>query len=119
MTEQQNCLSKIPALSLYPKEPNMHISRNQDMRTCINQNDKINHLITNKAIKSKIGTLILPFLQFNHQPAIARGSDPDPFRTRKSNLSSLLNTDLRERLESSSAGVPLNFRRGKIGIIAS
>ena len=52
-----------------------------------------------------MGTLNLPFPMFNSQPAIAIGSDPDPFRTRKSNLSSLLNTDLRERLGNSSAGV--------------
>ena len=64
-------------------------------------------MTSKKSDEEQIGTLNLPFPLLNPQPAIARGSDPDPFRTRKSNLSSLLNTDLRERLESSSAGVPL------------
>ena len=39
------------------------------------------------------------------QPVIEAGRDPDPFRTRKSNLLSLLCTDLRERLEDGSAGI--------------
>lgn len=58
-----------------------------------------------------IGTLNLPFRKANAKPAIAKGSDPDPFRTRKSNLSLLLNTDLRERLGNSSAGVLIRSSR--------
>jgi hypothetical protein len=58
------------------------------------------HFIYDDKIKIKMAVQ-----QITAQPVIEAGRDPDPFRTRKSNLLSLLCTDLRERLEDGSAGI--------------